>query len=236
MSEEQQPRHGTGPRPFFPLTLVFWPSAMSTHSSKRYSRTLSTVGSASIPFLLHQTCHAVSLPSTSRRVSALACCPMARACHASNAAAVGGLHGGGCALALGAAIWTPSASPPPLSTSMPPWTGSSRSSHYAGGSLRLQISTGGLLFACTVSAGLVGSCWSASRRGRHLVSLTMHCTGSTVGAPTWVGWQHPSNRGTRKADRATRECGDWPGRGGGRGSDMEFPDSIGLHRNPCRSN
>ena len=59
----------------FPLTLVFFPSATSTHSSRRYSRTLSTVRSASIPFLRHQACHAASLPSTHHRVSALARCP-----------------------------------------------------------------------------------------------------------------------------------------------------------------
>ena len=59
--------HGPGPRSFFPLTLVFLPSATSTHSSRRYSRTLSTVGSASIPFLPHQVRHTASLPSTRRR-------------------------------------------------------------------------------------------------------------------------------------------------------------------------
>ena len=120
MSEVQQPRHGTRPRSFFPLTLIFLPSATSTHSSRRYSRTLSTIGSVSIPFLLHQVCHAASLPSTHRQVSALARCPTTRACCASNAAIAAGLCSGGCAPALGAAIPTPLASLPPLSTSMPP--------------------------------------------------------------------------------------------------------------------
>ena len=180
MSEARQQRHRAGPRLFFPLTLVFFPSATSTHSSRRYSRTLSTVGSASVPFLPHQARHAASLPSTRRRVSALARCPTTRACRASNAAAVAGLRGGGCAPALGAAIPTPSASLPPLSTSMPPRTGSSRSSRCAGSLLGLQIGARGSLFACTAPAGLVGSCWSASRRGRRLVSLAMRCAGRAL--------------------------------------------------------
>ena len=180
MSQVQQPRHGTGPRPFFPLTLVFLPSATSTHSSRRYSRPLLTVGLASIPFLPHQACHAASLPSTCRRVSVLARSPTTRACCASNAAAAVGLRGGGCAPALGAAIPTPSASLPPLSTSMPPRTGLSRSSRCAGSFLGLQIGTQGSLFACTAPAGLVGSCWSASRWGRHLVSLAMRCAGRAL--------------------------------------------------------